>query len=64
MSSTISVAADKFNNATLRISCAGSLIAAIQCAYDKEDALSNAALVEALHGVSLLLEDANNNLVN
>lgn len=53
---------DKLDDATLRLSCANSLLTVLQCVAGSPetcDQPSRGVMVESLHGIGMLISDAN-----
>jgi len=53
---------EKFNEATLKLSCARSMVLALSIYQPSGERPSSEVLAEAMHGIFLLLEDATNTL--
>lgn len=63
---TLSVDLEKFDAATLRLSCASSMMTALAI-YQRtcdDDAPSNQVLSDAMYGIGLMLNDAWNTLID
>lgn len=56
---------NEFDKVTLELSCATSMITALQCLYEGGVSMpSNETMIESLHGIKLLIEATQNRLSN
>ena len=58
MSFNINIDSDKYDDAVMRISCAGSLLTIIGNQFDEGCVFADCVMNEALFGVGLLIGDA------
>lgn len=59
----VQIATNRYDDALMRVACAQSILSVVQCSLDSQSGTpTEPMLVSALHGIGLLLEDAQTNL--
>lgn len=63
MSATFQIKSEKYDEATLRLSCAKSILTMVEVLIDERNGIvNNNIITEALHGVGLMIADADSAL--
>ena len=62
----VQIATNRFDDAYLRLDCASSILTTLSVVFDAEnsDRPSDTVISAALHGINLLVEDAQRNLLD